>query len=63
MPFFSKAQQRWGNSPAGVAALGGKEKVAEWNGATKGALPERKGKTDKQKSIAKLARGMQGKKK
>lgn len=42
MPFKSKAQQKWGNSPAGVKALGGKKKVAEWNAATKGKkLPAR----------------------
>lgn len=63
MPFVSKAQRRWGNSPAGQKALGGEEKVAEWNGATPKALPERKGKTKKQAALAKLKRGMQGKKK
>ena len=42
MPFKSKAQQKWGNSTAGVKALGGKKKVAEWNAATKGKkLPVR----------------------
>jgi hypothetical protein len=41
MPFKSKAQMRWGNSPAGVKALGGKVKVAEWDAASKGKkLPE-----------------------
>jgi hypothetical protein len=35
MPFVSKAQQRWGNSPSGVKALG-KSGVHEWNAATKG---------------------------
>ena len=34
MPFLSKKQAAWGNSPAGQKALGGKAKVAEWNGAT-----------------------------
>lgn len=39
MPFVSKAQARWGNSPAGRRALGN---VAEWNHATNFAtLPER----------------------
>jgi hypothetical protein len=43
MPFTSKAQQRWGHSPAGVQALGGRDKVAEWDAATKGSrLPEHK---------------------
>jgi hypothetical protein len=42
MPFVSRRQQAWGNSPAGLKALGGPEKVAEWNSATAGAkLPER----------------------
>ena len=36
------------NSPAGVRALGGKDKVAEWNNATPdfNALPERAGEGD-----------------
>lgn len=43
MPWQSKAQERWGNSPAGHAALG-KSGVDEWNAASKGKnLPERKG--------------------
>lgn len=42
MPFKSKQQMKWGNSPAGIKALGGKKKVAEWNRATKGKkLPTR----------------------
>jgi hypothetical protein len=44
VPFTSAAQQRWGNSPSGHAALGDAG-VHEWNEATKGKkLPERKGK-------------------
>lgn len=58
MPFVSRAQQRWGNSPEGKKALGN---VDEWNKATVKALPERLGKTKEQKSKAKLLRGMQGK--
>ena len=43
MPFVSKAQQRWGNSPSGRKALGDSG-VKEWNSATKGkSLPEKKG--------------------
>jgi len=43
MPWASKAQAAWGHSPAGLRALGGKQKVAEWDSATpKGSLPERK---------------------
>ena len=42
MPFLSKAQMRWGNSPAGVKALGGPSKVQEWDAATTpGTLPEK----------------------
>ena len=41
MPWKSKKQEAWGNSPAGREALGDKG-VAEWNHATKGKkLPER----------------------
>ena len=41
MPFESKAQERWGNSPAGQKALGAKG-VKEWDAATKGKhLPEK----------------------
>lgn len=36
MPFKSLKQERWGNSPAGLKALGGPAKVAEWNQASKG---------------------------
>lgn len=34
MPFKSRLQARWANSPTGVKALGGKAKVAEWNHST-----------------------------
>lgn len=44
-PWESKAQARWGHSPAGVKALGGKKNVAEWDASTKGLkLPARVGK-------------------
>lgn len=46
MPWKSAAQARWGHSAAGVQALGGKAKVAEWDRATHGKrLPKRKGLT------------------
>ena len=46
MPWKSDAQRRWGNSPAGHAALGDKG-VAEWNSASKGMkLPKRVKKAD-----------------
>lgn len=42
MPWKSQAQRKWGNSPAGIKALGGKKAVEEWNNATKGKkLPKR----------------------
>ena len=34
MPFKSEAQRRWAMTPAGTKALGGKDKVAEWERAT-----------------------------
>jgi hypothetical protein len=42
MPWQSKKQAAWGHSPAGVKALGGKAKVAEWDAATpKGSLKKK----------------------
>ena len=42
MPWKSIKQMKWGNSPAGIKALGGKKNVEEWNKATKGKkLPQR----------------------
>jgi len=44
MPFVSDAQRRWGHTKAGLKALGGPEKLHEWDEATKGKeLPERVG--------------------
>lgn len=34
MPFKSSAQNAWGHTPEGVAALGGPEKVKEWESST-----------------------------
>ncbi len=42
MPFVSKAQTRWGHSPSGLKALGGKAKVAEWQAETPKGLSEKK---------------------
>ena len=54
MPFLSKAQQRWGHSPAGIKALGGKQAVHEWDQATNfGSLPERKAEPVAHKWIGK----------
>lgn len=58
----SKQQARWGHSEAGEKALGGKEKVAEWDAATTHPLPERITPTKEQIALAALKRGMQGKK-
>lgn len=40
MPFVSKKQQAWGNSPAGIKALGGKKNVNEWNKSTPKNIPK-----------------------
>ncbi len=34
MPFKSKAQNAWAHTPEGTKALGGPDKVKEWEGAT-----------------------------
>ncbi len=62
MPWKSKQQARWGHSPAGLKALGGQEKVSEWDSTTTKPLPERITPTKDQKAKAALKRGMQGKK-
>lgn len=41
MPFKSEAQRRWAHTKEGTKALGGKQKVAEWEKAAKGKLPKR----------------------
>lgn len=41
MPWKSRQQEKWGNSPAGIKVLG-KAGVAEWNAASKGKkLPKK----------------------
>jgi hypothetical protein len=53
MPWKSTAQARWGHSPAGVKALGGKAAVSEWDHATpKGSLKARKPATRTGKNIS-----------
>ncbi len=43
MPWKSVQQARWGHTPAGEKALGGADKVAEWDAATpKGSLSKKK---------------------
>jgi hypothetical protein len=50
MPWKSKAQEKWGNSPSGHQALGDAG-VAEWNSATKGEkLPAKMPPAGKYKS-------------
>jgi hypothetical protein len=34
MPFKSKSQQRWAHSKTGTKALGGADKVREWDEST-----------------------------
>lgn len=42
MPFKSQAQRKWAYTKEGTKALGGKEKVKEWEQATKNKkLPKR----------------------
>ncbi len=42
MPYKSDAQRGWAHTPAGMKALGGPAKVAEWDAASKGMkLPAR----------------------
>lgn len=46
MPYVSAAQRGWAHTPAGMKALGGPAKVAEWDAASKGLkLPARASKT------------------
>ena len=49
MPFRSEAQRRWAYTKQGTKALGGKEKVKEWEKATGNkklpkVAPKKKGK-------------------
>jgi len=51
MPYRSQAQRRWAHTAAGTEALGGPEKVAEWDAASKGKkLPARKGRREQIKA-------------
>lgn len=41
MPYKSAAQRKWAHTKAGTKALGGADKVAEWDKASEGMkLPE-----------------------
>ena len=49
MPWKSEKQRKWGHSPEGIKALGGKKAVEEWDKATKRKklpkiAPKKKGK-------------------
>jgi len=48
MPWKSEAQRRWGHTSAGMKALGGKKKVAEWDRESKGK--SRPARVNKRKS-------------
>lgn len=62
MPFVSKAQRRFFEANRGKLEAQGVD-VTAWERETGNKLlPERVGKTREQKSITKLQRGMQGKK-
>ena len=42
-PYRSEAQRKWAHTRAGVRALGGKKKVAEWDRTSEGLkLPARR---------------------
>ena len=42
MPFVSKQQQKWAHTQNGQRALGGKDKVDEWDQSTDfGSLPDK----------------------
>ena len=49
MPYKSDSQRRWAHTKTGEKALGGKDRVAEWDKASEGKkLPEKvKPKKDK----------------
>lgn len=62
MPFVSKAQRRFFEANRAKLEAQGVN-VGEWEKATGNKpLPEHVGKTKEQKSLVKLKRGMQGKK-
>ena len=59
MPYVSPKQQAWAHTDTGIKALGGPDKVAEWDKASKGKkLPERV--KPKRKNRIGLARGPGG---
>lgn len=52
MPYKSDAQRRWAHTKAGTKALGGPEKVSEWDRASKGdSLPDHAGSEEMIRAI------------
>lgn len=50
MPYISQQQRKWAHTEAGTKALGGKDKVAEWDAESKGKkLPEKASMKPKKK--------------
>ena len=50
MPYKSNQQRKWAHTEAGLNALGGAAKVAEWDAASKGVkLPKKVNKLDSMK--------------
>lgn len=50
MPYASDKQRKWAHTSTGTKALGGKNKVAEWDAASQGKkLPEKAKKGNKGK--------------
>jgi hypothetical protein len=53
MPYKSERQKAWAHTAEGIKALGGPEKVAEWDKASEGlVLPERTSEKKKVKEKA-----------
>lgn len=63
MPYRSEAQRRWAHTPEGMKALGGEEKVREWDKESKGKkLPPKSG-DEKEKSEKEKGEKEKGEKK
>ena len=56
MPYKSASQRGWAHTPEGERALGGPEKVAEWDHASKGLKLPNKVKKPK-RDVDKLGEG------
>lgn len=54
MPFKSEAQNAWGHTPEGIKALGGVDKVKEWESGTDySKLPKHVIRDSKKKEVMK----------